>query len=216
MIKGCQRIILTRYFYNISTTYFLFYFFVFHKLISFWTLHTISNERLTHSNLYGCKSMLLLHMEVVGGGFPRPLLDLSANYFSKVMDSAFVFAFVPPFDPYANELNYFLATYLVPYVGLIGYVGSSHLFKGDRSKKLAAGLLAVESAQDAVVEHICTRIYKRQRVRPYGITVAEFMSKIPQLRDKLGGDGLKDEGIVVPPAMGAEGKISGNVIDCWE
>ncbi|KAI3841132.1 hypothetical protein MKX03_007860 [Papaver bracteatum] len=149
--------------------------------------------------------------EVVGGGFPRPLLDLSAKSFAKVMDSAFGFALVPPFDPYANELNYLLATYLVPYVGLTGYVGSSHLFKGDRSKKLAAGLLAVESAQDAVVR---AYLYERamQRVRPYGITVAEFTAKISQLRDKLGGDGLKDEGIVVPPAMGAEGKIAGNVI----
>ncbi|MCL7039033.1 hypothetical protein MKW94_012565 [Papaver nudicaule] len=149
--------------------------------------------------------------EVVGGGFPRPLLDLSAKSFAKVMDSAFGFALVPPFDPYSNELNYLLATYLVPYVGLTGYVGSSHLFKGDRSKKLAAGLLAVESAQDAVVR---AYLYERamQKVSPYGITVAEFTAKISMLRDKLGGDGLMDEGIVVPPSMGAEGKISGNVI----
>ncbi|KAI3959860.1 hypothetical protein MKW92_015195 [Papaver armeniacum] len=134
-------------------------------------------------------------------GHLRPLLDLSAKSFAKVMDSAFGFALVPPFDPYANELNYLLATYLVPYVGLTGYVGSSHLFKGDRSKKLAAGLLAVESAQDAVVR---AYLYERAMQR--------CAHMISQLRDKLGGDGLKDEGIVVPPAMGAEGKIAGNVI----
>lgn len=77
--------------------------------------------------------------------------------------------------------------------------------------QLVAGLLAVESAQDAVIRSL---LYERARmkVEPYDITVAEFTEHISDLRDKLGGSGLKDEGIVVPPVLGAEGKISGNVI----
>lgn len=79
------------------------------------------------------------------------------------------------------------------------------------SRQLVAGLLAVESAQDAVIR---TLLYKESenKVQPYGISVAEFTDKISVLRNKLGGAGLKDEGIVVPPKLGAEGKISGNVI----
>ncbi|XP_020594165.1 desiccation-related protein PCC13-62-like, partial [Phalaenopsis equestris] len=77
--------------------------------------------------------------------------------------------------------------------------------------QLVAGLLGVESAQDAVIR---TLLYEKAslKVHPYNISVAEFTDKISVLRNKLGGAGLKDEGIVVAPELGAEGKISGNVI----
>ena len=50
------------------------------------------------------------------------------------------------------------------------------------------------------------------KVHPYGITVAEFTNRISNLRNKLGKAGLKDEGLVVPPEIGAEGKSKGNVL----
>ncbi|KAK9089995.1 hypothetical protein Sjap_023172 [Stephania japonica] len=144
-------------------------------------------------------------------GFPRPLLDLSASSFAKVMDHAFGRPLIPPFDPYANDLTFLLASYLIPYVGLTGYVGTSPKLNSTSSKKLVAGLLAVESAQDAVIRAL---LYQRAlvRVAPYGVTVAEFSTRMSELRNKLGKAGMKDEGLIVPQAMGAEGKISGNVI----
>lgn len=77
--------------------------------------------------------------------------------------------------------------------------------------QLVAGLLAVEAAQDAVIRAL---LYQKamETVEPYNVTVAELTDKISELRNKLGGAGLKDEGIIVPPELGAEGKISGNVI----
>ncbi|CAB4262502.1 unnamed protein product [Prunus armeniaca] len=77
--------------------------------------------------------------------------------------------------------------------------------------KLVAGLLAVESGQDAVIRAL---LYERapEKVQPYGITVAEFTNRISDLRNKLGHEGWKDEGLVVPKYRGAEGKISGNVL----
>jgi hypothetical protein len=30
----------------------------------------------------------------------------------------------PPFDPYLDPTNYLLASYVIPYVGLVGYVGT--------------------------------------------------------------------------------------------
>lgn len=77
--------------------------------------------------------------------------------------------------------------------------------------QLVAGLLGVESGQDAVIR---TLLYERaaKRVEPYGVTVAEFTQVISNLRNKLGREGIKDEGIVVPKYEGAEGKISGNVL----
>ncbi|KAF8017739.1 hypothetical protein BT93_H2821 [Corymbia citriodora subsp. variegata] len=144
-------------------------------------------------------------------GFPRPLLNLSAASFAQVMDKAIGHALKPPFDPYANEINFLLASYLVPYVGLTGYVGANPKLQGSVSKRLVAGLLGVESGQDAVIRAL---LYERAtwEVKPYGITVAEFTDRMSELRNKLGHDGLKDEGLVVPLHLGAEGKIKGNVL----
>ncbi|XP_062108848.1 desiccation-related protein PCC13-62-like [Humulus lupulus] len=144
-------------------------------------------------------------------GFPRPLLNLSSSSFAKVMDAAFGRTLRPPFDPYANSINFLLASYLVPYVGLTGYVGANPKLKGATSKRLVAGLLGVESGQDAVIRAL---LYERAmtKVKPYGITVAEFTNQISNLRTQLGHGGLKDEGLVVLPILGAEGRVAGNVL----
>ncbi|XP_042514152.1 desiccation-related protein PCC13-62-like [Macadamia integrifolia] len=144
-------------------------------------------------------------------GFPRPLLDLSARSFAKIMDKAFGHRLQPPFDPYADGLNFLIASYLVPYVGLTGYVGANPHLIAAPSKRLVAGLLGVESAQDAVIR---TLLYEKasMRVPPYEITVAEFTRRISELRNDLGHVGIKDEGIVVPTKLGAEGRLSGNTI----
>ncbi|KAK7827936.1 desiccation-related protein pcc13-62, partial [Quercus suber] len=71
-------------------------------------------------------------------GFPRPLLDLSKESFAKTVDLS------PPFDPYYNGVHFLLASYLIPYVGLTGYVEQFQ-----NSKPLV--LEGVESGQDAVI-----------------------------------------------------------------
>ncbi|KAL9659672.1 hypothetical protein QQ045_024480 [Rhodiola kirilowii] len=144
-------------------------------------------------------------------GFARPLLNLSAEAFGSVMDSAFGKPLRPSFDPYASGLNYLLASYVVPYVGLTGYVGANPKLRSPRSRKLVAGLLGVESGQDAVIRAL---LYERARkkVSPYGISVAEFTHRISELRNKLGSAGLKDEGLVVRKERGPEGKMGGNVL----
>lgn len=144
-------------------------------------------------------------------GFPRPLLNLSKEAFADVMNSAFDRPLYPLFDPYANDINYLLASYVIPYVGLTGYVGANPLLKSVTAKQLLAGLLGVEAGQDAVIR---TLLYKRatERVIPYGISVAEFTNRISELRDRLGHAGLRDEGLIVPPNLGAEGRTSGNIL----
>ncbi|OAY56165.1 desiccation-related protein PCC13-62 [Manihot esculenta] len=144
-------------------------------------------------------------------GFPRPLLDLRAESFAKLMDKAFGRPLSPPFDPYASGLNFLIASYMLPYVCLTGYVGTNQRLQGSAFKQLVAGLLAVKSGQDAVIRGL---LYERafQKVEPYEITVAEFTDRISDLRNKLGHRGIKDEGLVVPQYQGAEGKIRGNVL----
>lgn len=77
--------------------------------------------------------------------------------------------------------------------------------------QLVASLLGVEAGQDAVIR---TLLYERrkQMVFPYRITVEEFTNRISMLRNKLGNDGIKDEGLEVPIKQGAEGKSSGNIL----
>ncbi|KAA8534400.1 hypothetical protein F0562_031917 [Nyssa sinensis] len=144
-------------------------------------------------------------------GFPRPLLNLSAAAFAKVMDNAFERPLEPPFNPYANGLNFLIASYVVPYVGLTGYVGANPKLQSATSRRLVAGLLAVESGQDAIIRGL---LYERamEKVEPYGINVAEFTDRISELRNALGHSGWKDEGLIVPVFRGAEGKIRGNVL----
>ncbi|CAK8531530.1 unnamed protein product [Lathyrus sativus] len=127
-------------------------------------------------------------------GFPRPLLDLSQSSFAKVIDKAFGRPLRPSFDPYANDINYLIASYLIPYVGLTGYVGANPLLQNASSRQLVAGLLGVESGQDAVIRGL---LYERHawKVMPYRVTVAEFTDRISKLRNILGNEGVKDEGL---------------------
>ncbi|KAK4388284.1 Desiccation-related protein PCC13-62 [Sesamum angolense] len=131
-------------------------------------------------------------------GFPRPLLNISAQSFATVINQAFGQPLQPPFDPYANDINYLIASYLIPYVGLTGYVVQILTSKAPQPK---AGAIGVESGQDAVIR---TLLYERAslKVRPYPFTVAEFSTKISNLRNKLGKEGVKDEGLIVEPAAG--------------
>nr|GMD74243.1 desiccation-related protein PCC13-62-like [Ipomoea batatas] len=154
------------------------------------------------------------HLRVIKetiGGFARPQLNLSMEVFAMVMNDAFGKVLVPPFDPYANDINYLLASYVIPYVGLTGYVEANRLLKSPTSRRLVAGLLGVESGQDAVIRTI---LYERkdEKVVPYGITVAEFTNRISELRNKLGKDGVKDEGLIVRRSESAEGKTTGNIL----
>ncbi|KAI4297049.1 hypothetical protein L6164_036958 [Bauhinia variegata] len=145
------------------------------------------------------------------GGFPRPLLNISREVFAELVDKAFGQPLIPPFDPYANTINYLLASYVIPYIGLTGYVGASPNLQNFTIKSLVAGLLAVESGQDAVIRTVLYEL-RYDKVLPYGITVAEFTNRISNLRNKLGNAGVKDEGLVVPRPQGAEGRVEGNIL----
>ena len=79
---------------------------------------------------------LLRAIKSLVGGFPRPVIDLSGKHFAKIFDDAFGFHLDPPFDPYLNSVNYLLASYVIPYVGLVGYVGANPNINGFLSKRV--------------------------------------------------------------------------------
>eukprot|EP00249_Psilotum_nudum_P036232 c6616_g1_i1 orf=102-1055(+) len=143
--------------------------------------------------------------------FPRPLLNVGEDVWGSLMDNAFGTTLNPPFNPYVNALNFLIAIYAIPYVGLTGYVGANPLLTGQTAKRLVAGLLGVEAGQDAVIR---TALYykKDEVVAPYPYTVADFTDKISNLRNRLGKTGNVDEGLEVPECLGAEASVSGNVL----
>lgn len=71
--------------------------------------------------------------------------------------------------------------------------------------------MGVEAGQDAVVRALLYEI-RNQKVFPYILTVAEFTNRISALRNRLGGSGNKDEGLIVPTTLGAENRTSSNVL----
>ncbi|KAL1334978.1 hypothetical protein HN51_063923 [Arachis hypogaea] len=144
-------------------------------------------------------------------GFPRPLLNISKEAFAEIMDNAFGESLHPPFDPYANVINYLLASYVIPYVGLTGYVGTNPQLQNPTSKKLVAGLLGVESGQDAVIRAMLYDC-RNEQVHPYGVSVETFTNRISILRDKLGNNGMKDVGLGMRMLEGPEGRALGSVL----
>lgn len=145
------------------------------------------------------------------GGFARPQIDLSRQNFANIFDQAVGYKLIPPFDPYSNTVNYLLASYVIPYVGLVGYVGTIPNLVNCTSRSLVAGLLGVESGQDAVIR---TLLYERadQTVVPYTMTVAELTDRISALRNRLAMRGNKDEGLRVPRRLGAENRTDSNIL----
>ncbi|KAI3961221.1 hypothetical protein MKX01_035807 [Papaver californicum] len=132
------------------------------------------------------------HLRVIKstvGGIPRPLLDLSASNLATIMDNAFGHHLEPPFDPYANSINYMLSSYVIQYVGLTGYVGMNPFLNGYKIKRTSQEL-----------------------VHPYNYTVAEFTERISKLKNNLGRCGIKDEGVTVPMNLGAENRTTSNVL----
>jgi hypothetical protein len=73
-----------------------------------------------------------------------------------------------------------------------------------------AGLLAVESGQDAIIRSFLYQ-NRHKEVKPYGISVAEFTDKISCLRNEL-SHSIVDEGLVVPRALRSEELAKGNLL----
>lgn len=69
-------------------------------------------------------------------GFPRPQLDISAANFGKIVEQALNKTLDPPFNPYKNSLNFLIASYIIPYVGLTGYVGANPKLLTPQARKV--------------------------------------------------------------------------------
>lgn len=83
--------------------------------------------------------MILRALRDTVGLIERPLMNLSAAAFATVFNNALNTTLDPPFDPYASTIAYMMACYVIPYVGLVGYVGANPQIEGYVIKRV--GLL---------------------------------------------------------------------------
>ncbi|KAK8654333.1 hypothetical protein V6N13_128302 [Hibiscus sabdariffa] len=143
---------------------------------------------------------------------PRPLLNLSAEVFAAFANAAvFNTTLTPPYNAYGSTINFLIAatfasSYLQQY-----YAGIIPLIVGNDQQRLVAGMALSEVAGYGVLR---TQLYSRvnSTVSPYTFTVGRFYNLGAELHNRLGGCGLKDEGLFVPLQLGAENRTTSNVV----
>ncbi|XP_040963802.1 desiccation-related protein PCC13-62 [Gossypium hirsutum] len=116
--------------------------------------------------------------------FPGPQLDLSAQVFAGFVNLGFnVSTLSPPFNIYANTLSFGLAAEAICIYSTI--LRRNYTF--DRRRRATT-------------------------VPPYTFTMAELTNRTSEVVNRLGGCGVKDEGLIVPFQLGAENRSTSNVV----
>ncbi|KAE8665472.1 hypothetical protein F3Y22_tig00112614pilonHSYRG00112 [Hibiscus syriacus] len=140
----------------------------------------------------------------------RPLLNFSAQVFSGFFDVLNV-TLDPPFNFYANTNSFLFAAVYFSYLLKQYYAGIMSSIVGNTERELAAGIGLYEAASYGALR---SQLYDRANstVQPYPFTVENVSNLTAQIGNQLGGCGVKDEGLIVPPPLGAEGRTTTNVI----
>lgn len=101
------------------------------------------------------------------------------------------------FDPFANDINFLIGSYLLTDVGVSAYRGSAKLLINNKVYlEASAGILATEAYHDGVIR---SSIYARGIAATPPLinsqTVFQVVQKISDTRDSLDGPGDNDQGI---------------------
>lgn len=117
----------------------------------------------------------------------RPAINLLDSF-----NTAAAAAGLPtPFDPFANENNFLLASFIFEDVGVTAYKGSARLIANKDILEAAAGILAVEAYHAANL-----------RVNLFARGLGPQADAISNARDALDGPDDLDQGITVDPLSG--------------
>lgn len=83
----------------------------------------------------------------------RPVIDLDAG-FAAVAQAAGM----PGFDPFANEMSFYLGAFLFEDVGVTAYKGAAKLIRNHSYLTAAAGILAAEAYHAGVIRSVLYKI----------------------------------------------------------
>ncbi len=139
--------------------------------------------------------ILFLRKVLGGAAVERPVLDIGPA-FAAAANAAAGATLTPAFNPYLNDLFFLHGAFIFEDVGVTAYKGAARLITDDSAGGIlesAAGILAVEAYHAGEIRAL---LYSQKDVvTPYGLTVAQLIQKISDLRGTVGGG--KDQGIVV-------------------
>ena len=147
--------------------------------------------------------VLFLRKVLGANAVDRPVLDIgpafaaaanAAAYNAKLITAPATLS--PAFNPYLNDLFFLHGAFIFEDVGVTAYKGAARLITDDSPNGIlesAAGILAVEAYHSGEIRAL---LYSQKDVvTPYGVTVAQLIQAISDLRGAVGGG--KDQGIVV-------------------
>lgn len=114
----------------------------------------------------------------------RPTIDITAGF----RGAAQAAGLGDNFDPFANEMNFFLGGMLMEDVGVTAYHGAAPLLKSKTNLDAAAGILAVEAYHMGMARSTLYRM---------GTAARNAANAISDARDRVDGPGDVDQGISV-------------------
>ena len=119
----------------------------------------------------------------------RPPIDLEAGFAAVAQGAG-----LPDFDPFANEMSFFLGAMLFEDVGITALKGASDMIRDRRVLESSAGLLAAEGYHMGAVRSVLYKMGDPARARSAAIS---------NLRDSLDGPDDRDQ----PVALGGRANI---------
>lgn len=125
----------------------------------------------------------------------QPTIDLSGSFVAA--GKAASGDKITNFNPYANELFFLHGAFIFEDVGVTAYKGAARLLVDDTAGgnlENAAGILAVEAYHSGAIRHAL--YLRRDEQAAAGLTVAQVVQAISDLRDAVDGTSDTDQGIV--------------------
>ncbi|KAF6253913.1 ferritin-like domain-containing protein [Scenedesmus sp. NREL 46B-D3] len=134
--------------------------------------------------------------EVLGpnNSVPCPKLDLIGG-FRAFFDNAVNKSSEPSFDPYANDINFLLATWSLEEIGSTGDKGCILLVSNPGVANAISGLATSASYQSGVDRHFLWQ-RRNETVPEYNMTVQEIVLAISNYRDELDGPPETDQALL--------------------
>ena len=135
-------------------------------------------------NIAGNEVQHVAFLRSVNGtaAIPRPVIDFEAGFAAVAAAAG-----LPDFDPFANEMNFFLGAMLSEDVGVTAYKGAAKMIRNKRILEAAAGILASEGYHMGAVRSVIYKMGDRARARSIALS---------NLRDTLDGPQDFDQPVV--------------------
>jgi hypothetical protein len=139
-------------------------------------LEEVAENELAHVRFY--------RKTLGGNAVDRPAIDFDAGFAAAAKGAGLG----PKFNAFENEMNFLLGGMLFEDVGVTAYAGAATVLKEKEHLKAAAGILAVEAYHMGMA---------RSQLYEMGEEAWKAANALSDARDKLDGNGDKDQGIRV-------------------